>query len=317
MSLIGTVIPVEGLRVRTGPSTDHDILGSLSKDEEIVLIAKVNEVWWGVVSRFGNGFVHGGFITVREEPDPVRAGGEQSYTCVGGDTLSSIGRKFGVNFMAIAALNGLIEPFVIREGQVLRIPAGAVVVTGGARGGAADSTVVAPAGTISILNPLEFDGTTEVTSASPGHHRPFGGSCSCDLDVHHLVSAGRPVRFNVAAPGGTEVRGVVSEIGFTCASHKLEDGGRMVKLNIQKRQSGGDWVESGAWVLFGHLDPVFVRVGEVVGAGQLVGALGPAGGGEYRSSCASASHIHIEATRAECVVRVRDVIRNAAVIRVA
>ena len=263
MSLVGTVTAPDGLRVRTGPSTDHDILGALAQNEDVALIAKVNEEWWGVESRFGLGFVHGAFVSVSEVTETV----------------------------AVAA--------------------------GAAQGGAALTGVVAPPGTISILNPLEFDGTTEVTSASPAHHRPFGGSCSCDLDVHHLISAGRPVRFNVAAPAGIEVRGVVKEIGFTCGSHRLEDGGLMVKLNLQKRPVGGAWEESGAWVLYGHLDPVAVSIEDVVEVGGVVGALGPAGGGEYRSDCASASHVHIEATRAECVVRVKDVIRNAAVIRLA
>ena len=60
---VGRVTPDEGLRVRTGPATENGILGTLEKDEEVVLIAMVGE-WWGVDSRFGFGFAHGAFIEV-------------------------------------------------------------------------------------------------------------------------------------------------------------------------------------------------------------------------------------------------------------
>lgn len=39
-----------------------------------------------------------------------------------GDTLSAIGRKFGVDFRKIAQRNGIKAPFTIFPGQVLRIP---------------------------------------------------------------------------------------------------------------------------------------------------------------------------------------------------
>jgi len=39
-----------------------------------------------------------------------------------GDTLYSIARRFGVTWQAIAAANGLVNPNLIRAGQVLIIP---------------------------------------------------------------------------------------------------------------------------------------------------------------------------------------------------
>lgn len=47
-----------------------------------------------------------------------------NYTVVAGDTLRGIGNRTGAGAEAIALANGLVEPFVIRPGQQLRIPAG-------------------------------------------------------------------------------------------------------------------------------------------------------------------------------------------------
>jgi nucleoid-associated protein YgaU len=41
---------------------------------------------------------------------------------VRGDTLSGIGKKFGVNWRDIAELNGIANPDLIHPGQVFRIP---------------------------------------------------------------------------------------------------------------------------------------------------------------------------------------------------
>jgi len=46
----------------------------------------------------------------------------RSYTVKPGDTLSGIAAKFGVAWQTIATLNGIKSPYVIRAGQVLKIP---------------------------------------------------------------------------------------------------------------------------------------------------------------------------------------------------
>lgn len=303
MASRGIVLPAEGLNVRTGPGTEHQILGVLDQDDEVGLIDLIGE-WWGAETRFGPGFIHGAFIKVITSGD---AGGgqlsEQTYTCLQGDTLFSIGRRFGVAFREIAVLNGLVEPFTLQVGQVLRLPGGATLPDAGT----GRSPVVTA--TLSLLNPFVFAGGTQVTSSSlQGHHTPFLGACSCDLDVRGVSSPGTPVHFNVAGPEGVELRGAVREVGLACRSKQVADGGRTVKLALQKRQAGGDWVDTGAWVLYAHLDPLTVKVGDIVSAGQRIGALGPPSGGEYNSSCAQGSHVHIEAHRSRCVVNQGSVI---------
>jgi LysM repeat protein len=39
-----------------------------------------------------------------------------------GDTLSAIGRKYGVSYQSIAALNNISNPDLIYPGQVFKIP---------------------------------------------------------------------------------------------------------------------------------------------------------------------------------------------------
>lgn len=46
----------------------------------------------------------------------------RTYTVQPGDTLSAIGSRFGVDYKAIAAANGISNPNLIFPGQVLRIP---------------------------------------------------------------------------------------------------------------------------------------------------------------------------------------------------
>ena len=54
---------------------------------------------------------------------PASGLGMQTYTASASDTLSGIGAKFGVDWLTIAAANDIAGPaYLVREGQVLRIP---------------------------------------------------------------------------------------------------------------------------------------------------------------------------------------------------
>ena len=61
--------------------------------------------------------------------------GEQSYTVQKGDTLASIGRKFGVSWKKIQEVNQLANPNMIRPGQKIMIPAGGSAAPKGGGGG--------------------------------------------------------------------------------------------------------------------------------------------------------------------------------------
>lgn len=56
-------------------------------------------------------------------PAPAPQPGQRTYTVVAGDTLITIGERFGVDWRQIATINGQItDPNFITPGQVLKIP---------------------------------------------------------------------------------------------------------------------------------------------------------------------------------------------------
>lgn len=170
---------------------------------------------------------------------------------------------------------------------------------------------------LSVVQP--FDAPAIVTTSSThGHHRPYGGTHSCDIDVL-AASRGARVSFELAT-NGPEVRGVVESVRPACASGVIANGGSCVQLRIERHDA--DWVPTGLRVLYAHLDPVLVSVGDVVAPTRTpIGALGPAepqdwahGGScgqahgpddprreEYHSSCCVHSHTHVEGFGANTV----------------
>ena len=173
---------------------------------------------------------------------------------------------------------------------------------------------------IEVLNP--FGAAATVTSSSAqGHHVPYGGTVSCDMDVD-TESRGSPVFF-VLNPNGPELRGRVESVRPACASGRIEDGGFVVVVALER--VGGE--ATGLRVAFAHLEPVLVAVGDLLDAsGRQIGALGPevaqdwgpeAGmsghehavgddqRAEYHSSCARHSHLRLEGFGADSVMRAR------------
>lgn len=51
--------------------------------------------------------------------------GFSTYTVQNGDTLSAIAARFGTTYQSIAEANGIVPPYTIYPGQVLKIPSGA------------------------------------------------------------------------------------------------------------------------------------------------------------------------------------------------
>ncbi|MCS7337728.1 MAG: LysM peptidoglycan-binding domain-containing protein [Verrucomicrobiae bacterium] len=58
-----------------------------------------------------------------QQPVPERAPGPTEYTVEPGDTFYSIGKKFGVSYLAIEAANPTVDPRRLKPGQKILIPA--------------------------------------------------------------------------------------------------------------------------------------------------------------------------------------------------
>jgi LysM repeat protein len=171
---------------------------------------------------------------------------------------------------------------------------------------------------VEVLNPFRAAATV-TTSSLQGHHVPYGGTMSCDMDVD-TDSRGTPVFFRVAT-NGPALRGRVESVRPACRSGELEDGGNVIVVALERE--GGE--ATGLRVAYAHIDPVAVGEGDELDAGgTLLGSLGPeqaqdwgpergkpghlhpAGDprrAEYHSSCAVHSHLHLEGFGAETVMR--------------
>ncbi len=81
---------------------------------------------------FANGIVNPNLIFVGQVlkiPGTAPSGGTTTYTVQSGDTLFAIARRFNTTADAIAKLNGLANPDVLKVGQVLKIPSSGVQPT--------------------------------------------------------------------------------------------------------------------------------------------------------------------------------------------
>ncbi len=294
-----TVIP-GGLNLRRGPGLEHAVVRVLPRGERVWVRASLGR-WRRVVTAAGSGFVAGRYLRYDDAARGDAAGG-RSYLVRPGETLRAIARRLGVPWRELQAANAIVDADAIAAGQLLRVPAPP-----------ASPATIATVATVSVLDPLPSDGHAVLTASSAdGHHRPYGGSHSADLDLSTAASPGQPVRFNIASVAA-ELRGVVEQVVLACRSRpgdgdeaaRLAAGGRRLVLRIERRD-GGTWLPTGARVLYAHLDPVLVAVGAAVLPGGELGRLGPAGqppGVEYDSGCARRSHVHIEGWRGEWVAR--------------
>lgn len=70
--------------------------------------------------------------TDQNAPEPTTGAAAGTYTVQPGDTLSGLAAKYNTTVSALAALNGIINPNLIRVGQVLRLPGEAAAPTTGA-----------------------------------------------------------------------------------------------------------------------------------------------------------------------------------------
>ncbi len=109
---------------------------------------------------------------------PRAAGGE--HIVQRGDTLASIGRRYGIDYLALARLNGIGPPYAIHPGQRLRLP------------GATSATPAAP-----VAPPGGWIWPTVGTTLR-GYSAAHGGNKGLDI----AGQIGQPVR---AAAAGTVV----------------------------------------------------------------------------------------------------------------
>ena len=214
-----------------------------------------------------------------------------SHVVKTGDTLFSLGRKFGVHPYAIASLNGLSKDSTLSLGQSVRIPAGGLktVVADVPEDAAAPAAQPvkkikqkliaeqapdpveeeAPAPVIKQKKQVAAEVAEEapvpvVNPGSPGFRWPVKGKV---ISGYGPKSNGlRNEGINLAVPEGTSVR--AAEAGIVAyAGNELKGYGNLVLV----RHEGG-WVTA-----YAHAKELFVKRGDTVKRGDVIAKAGQTG----------------------------------------
>ena len=223
---------------------------------------------------------------VSDEPVKKASGGR--HTVRGGETLFSLGRKYGVSPYAIADLNGLPHDQSLNVGQSLRMP-----------GEAAKSilskvpAIEEPDQIASNDEPIETDDTEqgftlkkpaldmdeEVPVAKPVPQQtadvnatPTMGSMRWPVKGKIISEYGTKPNglknegINIAVPEGTGVRAAESGV-VAYAGNELKGYGNLVLI----RHEGG-WVTA-----YAHAKELFVKRGDIVKRGDVIAKAGQTG----------------------------------------
>jgi murein DD-endopeptidase MepM/ murein hydrolase activator NlpD len=207
-----------------------------------------------------------------------------------GETLPAIARRYRLDPTALAAENGLTQPYTVRKGQRLRLPAAAGSAAAPTDGSGL-TPVVKNAPVAAATRPAVAAGTdeagaeaeaqtpeTEVTAALPsGPALPSAPAASGKGFIWpvkgKVISAFGPKDkgmhndgINIAARKGTAVRavenGVVAYVG-----NELRAFGNLVLI----KHSGG-WVST-----YAHAEEILVARGDRVRKGQVIARVGSSG----------------------------------------
>jgi murein DD-endopeptidase MepM/ murein hydrolase activator NlpD len=216
------------------------------------------------------------------------AGRSTSHTVRSGDTLFSLGRRYGVSPFAIADANNLSHDTVLAVGQSIRIPGGgkaavassapdikkAPVETKAPEQTAEEDT---PATSPSVESSASKDqsqiaqntdaqdnGGPAVDPSLPGFRWPVKGQV---ISAYGAKPNGlRNEGINISVPEGTSVRAAESGV-VAYAGNELKGYGNLVLI----RHEGG-WVTA-----YAHNKELFVKRGDTVKRGDVVAKAGQTG----------------------------------------
>ncbi|MHB8382236.1 MAG: M23 family metallopeptidase [Candidatus Binataceae bacterium] len=184
------------------------------------------------------------------------AGAERSYTVQPGDTVYHIASRFGVSVGRLMTANGLSDPRELRVGQTLTIPGthAVTMLSGRAHG---------------FSNAMPYSGMREA--------RQFAWPVA-----HGVVSSGFGIRngamhdgVDIAAPAGTPV--LAADNGVVVFAGTLHGYGNTVIIQHDDHYA----------TVYGHDERNFVREGDHVSRGQMIGEIG-------RSGRTTGANLHFE-----------------------
>ena len=206
----------------------------------------------------------------------IKSGG--SYTVASGDTLYSIGRKYGVAPFTIADLNKLPHNKALSLGQTLRIPAGANVATAQTDA----QTEQAPGEEVAITDtPAKKPAALALPKESPEEtvaQAPAAADASSNLalrwPLRGKVISGFGAKpnglknegINIAVPEGTNIQAAEGGV-VAYAGNELKGYGNLVLV----RHPGG-YVTA-----YAHASQLMVKRGDTVKRGDVIAKAGQTG----------------------------------------
>ena len=218
--------------------------------------------------------------------EPVKKASGGMHTVTGGETLFSLGRKYGVSPYAIADLNGLSNDTSLNVGQSLRIPSGRgkMIVTKVPAVEESEQIVsndepieTDEAPPSLALNQPELDDEVPVVKSVPQqttalNARPTMGGMRWPVKGKIISEYGAKPNglknegINIAVPEGTGVRAAESGV-VAYAGNELKGYGNLVLI----RHEGG-WVTA-----YAHAKELFVKRGDIVKRGDVIAKAGQTG----------------------------------------
>ena len=204
-----------------------------------------------------------------EEISPAPAG---SHIVESGETLYSLGRKYGMSPFAIADLNDLSRDGALSAGQSLRIPGGKARKSTDKLIVDDDSEKLTPVDEETVVAEIETkDAVPEIIAPEPPANPtvssmrwPVKGKVISEFGAkpNGLKNEG----INIAVPEGTGVRAAESGV-VAYAGNELKGYGNLVLI----RHEGG-WVTA-----YAHAKELFVKRGDTVKRGDVIAKAGQTG----------------------------------------
>ncbi|HEY7457515.1 MAG TPA: peptidoglycan DD-metalloendopeptidase family protein [Xanthobacteraceae bacterium] len=209
-------------------------------------------------------------------PAPARSG--KVHVVHSGETLYSLGRRYGVSHTSIAQANGISDQASLRVGQRLNIPG---TSTGTAsRGGPAPSQRAEAPAPAQVPTPVANPAPQKAATVTPVEEGPedtksLGGSPQFRWPVRGKVISGYGPKtngqhndgINLSVPEGTEIKAAENGV-VAYAGNELKGYGNLVLL----RHADG-WMTA-----YAHNSQLLVKRGDQIRRGQTIARAGQTGG---------------------------------------
>ena len=223
----------------------------------------------------------------KQGPSVSNDGPAETHVVAGGETLYSLGRKYGVSPFAIADANGLPNDAQLVTGQKVKIPAGGATAakqaeapkleTAEATAPAEETAGTATEKVAEVPAPETVSASTADVAESQPAAKPATGSDGAEgmrWPVRGKIISGfgpkanglKNEGINIAVPEGTSIRAAESGV-VAYAGNELKGYGNLVLIRH----------DNGYVTAYAHAKEIFVKRGDTVKRGDVIAKAGQTG----------------------------------------